>query len=144
MSDTAVDSSVVAKWFLPEPDSAQAQRLITDVANKGFRLVTLDLALSESTIWKRYHRGLATLDEARHFLGQLLATPVHVESSIPLLPLALEISMKYNQAIYDGLFVALCNPKDCRASQLTSLCISLCTWIFLRLYSCATGHKRFN
>ena len=34
MSDTVVDSSVVAKWILPEPDSAQAKRLIAEPGNK--------------------------------------------------------------------------------------------------------------
>ena len=77
MSDTAVDSSVVAKWILPEADSAQAQRLITDVALKGEGLVVLDLALVEVTnaIWKLHHRKLATLAEARQFLDQLLRAP---------------------------------------------------------------------
>ena len=60
MSDTVVDSSVVAKWILPESDSIQAQRLITDVAVKGERLIALDLAFTEvaNAIWKRHHRGL--------------------------------------------------------------------------------------
>lgn len=49
MSDTVVDSSVVAKWVLPEADSAHAQRLITEVAAAGQRLVVLDLALPEVT-----------------------------------------------------------------------------------------------
>ena len=38
MSDTVVDSSVAAKWILPESDSPDADRLITDVAQKGERL----------------------------------------------------------------------------------------------------------
>jgi predicted nucleic acid-binding protein len=47
MSDTVVDSSVVAKWFLPEPDSTQAERLLTEVAQKGERLIALDLVFVE-------------------------------------------------------------------------------------------------
>jgi hypothetical protein len=39
MSDTVVDSSVVAKWILPEPDSAQSKRFISEVAQKGERLI---------------------------------------------------------------------------------------------------------
>jgi len=35
MSDRVVDSSVVAKWVLPEPDSAHAKRLIAEVALMG-------------------------------------------------------------------------------------------------------------
>jgi predicted nucleic acid-binding protein len=81
MSDTVVDSSVVAKWILAEPDSAHAQRLISEVALKGERLIVLDLAFVEVTnaIWKLHHRGLSTLDEARQLLDKLLQIPVHVE-----------------------------------------------------------------
>ncbi len=110
MSDTVVDSIVVAKWILPEPDSADAQRLIADAALGGERLIVLDLALVEVTnaIWKRLHRGLATLDEAREFLDDLLRSPVHVEPANRLLKPALEIAAKYDRAVYDALFVALC------------------------------------
>jgi predicted nucleic acid-binding protein len=63
MTDTVVDSSVVAKWILPEADRAQADRLIDEVALIGQRLIALDLAFVEvaNAIWKRHHRGLATL-----------------------------------------------------------------------------------
>ena len=110
MSDTVVDSSVAAKWIVPEPDSTQADRLIAEVALKGERLIVLDLAFVEVTnaIWKRYHRGLATLDEARQFLDKLLRSPVHVEPAVRLLKPALEIAAKYDRAVYDALFVALC------------------------------------
>jgi predicted nucleic acid-binding protein len=109
MSDTVVDSSVVAKWILPEPDSAHAQRLITEVALKGERLIVLDLAFAEvaNAIWKRHHRGLVTLDEARQLLEDLLRSPVHVEPAVRLLKPALEIGARYDRAIYDALFVAL-------------------------------------
>jgi predicted nucleic acid-binding protein len=113
MSDTVVDSSVVAKWILPEADSAQAQRLISEVALKGDRLIVLDLAFVEVTnaIWKLNHRGLATVDEARQFLDQLLQSPVHVELANRLLKLALDIAAKYDRAVYDALFVALCQDR---------------------------------
>ena len=110
MSDTVVDSSVVAKWILPEADSTQAKRLITEVAMKGERLVVLDLAFVEVTnaIWKLHHRGLATLDEARLFLDKLLHIPVHVEPAHCHLKPGLEIAATYSRAVYDALFVAVC------------------------------------
>jgi predicted nucleic acid-binding protein len=110
MSDTVVDSSVVTKWILPEPDSPQADRLIVEIAGKGERLLVLDLAFVEVTnaIWKRHYRGLATLDEARQFLDKLSRSPVHVELANRLLKPALEIAAKYHRAVYDALFVALC------------------------------------
>jgi predicted nucleic acid-binding protein len=110
MSDTVVDSSVAAKWILPEPDSTQADRLISEVASKGARLIVLDLALIEvaNAIWKRQHRGLATGDESRQFLDKLLRAPVDMVPATRLLKPALEIAMTHDRAIYDALFVALC------------------------------------
>ncbi len=59
MSDTVVDGSVMAKWTLPEPDSAAADRLITEVALKCERLIALDLAFVEVTnaIWEEVYFG---------------------------------------------------------------------------------------
>jgi predicted nucleic acid-binding protein len=109
MSDMLVDSSVVAKWILPEADSAHAQLLVSDSAQRNDRLVILDLAYSEvaNAIWKQHYRGLATLAEARVFLDSLLHCPVHVVSAVRLLPIAFEIAAKYQRSIYDSLFVAL-------------------------------------
>ena len=120
MSDTVVDSSAVAKWILPEPDSGQAQRLISEIALKGERLIVLDLAFAEvtNTIWKRFHQRLATLIEVRQFLDALLRSPVHVEPAMRLLAPALEIASKYDRSIYDALFVAL--AEDLRLVGLTA------------------------
>ena len=110
MSDAVVDSSVVAKWVLPEPDSAHADRLIDEIALKGERLIVLDLAFVEvaNAIWKLHHRGLATVDQTRQLLDKLLRIPVHVEPAKRLLKPALEIAAKHHRAVYDALFVALC------------------------------------
>jgi predicted nucleic acid-binding protein len=80
MSDALVDSSVVAKWILPEADSAQALRLLSDAAASGERLLVLDLALVEvaNAIWKQHHRGLVSADQARQYLDALLRIPVEV------------------------------------------------------------------
>jgi predicted nucleic acid-binding protein len=113
MSDIVVDSSVVAKWIIPETDSSHAQRLITEVAMKGGRLIILDLAFPEvaNAVWKQFHRGLATLDEVRQYLDDLLRCPVQFEAAAPLLKPALEIATKFQRSIYDALFVALAQDK---------------------------------
>ena len=110
MSDTVVDSSVAAKWILAEADSDHAERLITKIAQNGERLIVLDLAFVEvaNAIWKRYHRSLATLDETRQSLDDLLLSPVVVEPANRLLKPALEVAINYHRAVYDALFVALC------------------------------------
>lgn len=120
MSDVVVDSCVAAKWILPEADSSQALRLISDVALAGERLIVLDLAFPEigNAIWKRLHRGLATLAEARQFLDELLRSPVHIEAAHRLHRPALEIAAKYGRSFYDAIFVAL--SQDLGLTGVTS------------------------
>ena len=109
MSDLVVDSSVVAKWILPEADSAKAQQLVEQAAASGERLIVLDLVFPEvaNAVWKRHRQQLVKLSEARELLAALDRSPVVVESAIPLLGPAFEIAAEYDRAIYDALFVAL-------------------------------------
>lgn len=115
MSDTVVDSSVVAKWVLPEPDSAQAHRVVTAAA-AGSKLIVVDLVFPEvaNAIWKRRRQGMITPDEARQALDALLRAPLQVEPVAPLLARAFEIASRYDRAVYDALFVALAERRGVR------------------------------
>jgi predicted nucleic acid-binding protein len=116
MSDIVVDSSVVAKWILPEADSERAQDLITQTTGSGDRLIVLDLMFPEvaNAIWKRHRQRLITRSEADSFLGALARCPVYVEPAARLLVSAFEIAVKYDRAIYDALFVALAKDRGVR------------------------------
>jgi predicted nucleic acid-binding protein len=116
MSDIVVDSSVVAKWILPEADSERAQHLITQTAGTSDRLIVLDLIFPEvaNAIWKRHRQKLITSSEADSFLSALARCPVHVEPAAGLLASAFEIAVKYDRAIYDALFVALAKERGLR------------------------------
>ena len=120
MSDIVVDSSVVAKWILPESDSAHAERLTTEVPAAGGRLIVLDLILPEVTnaIWKRHRQKAMTLPEARQALALLRQFPIHLEPAARLLDQAFEIAVKYDRAVYDALFVAL--VKDLGVQGVTA------------------------
>jgi predicted nucleic acid-binding protein len=109
MSDLVVDSSVVAKWLLPEADSAKAHQLIVQTAASGERLIVLDLVFPEvaNAIWKRHRQQLINRIESKALLDALVHVPVAVEPAVSLLDSAFEIAAKYDRAIYDALFVAL-------------------------------------
>jgi predicted nucleic acid-binding protein len=113
MSDVVVDSSVVAKWILPEADSAKAHELIVQAAASGERLFALDLVFPEvaNAIWKRHRQQLINLSESRQLLEALVRSPVAVVAALPLLDSAFEIAAKYDRAIYDALFVALAQQQ---------------------------------
>jgi predicted nucleic acid-binding protein len=120
MSDVVVDSSVVAKWILPEADSSRAVRLRTEVPAAGGRLIVLDLILPEvgNAIWKSHRQKSITLPEARKGLAALKSIPLHIEPAARLLDQAFEIAVKYYRAFYDALFVAL--VQDLRVKGVTA------------------------
>ena len=109
MSDIVVDSSVVAKWILQESDSPKAKDVLNRAASSKGELILLDLVFPEVTnvVWKYVRRRLITRDEADRALDELIRLPVRVDPTFPLLESALEISVKYDRAVYDALFVAL-------------------------------------
>jgi predicted nucleic acid-binding protein len=108
MNDWVVDSSVVAKWVLAEPDSAQALRVVTETATRKGQLFVLDLAMVEVTnvIWTRYHRRLLTLAEASQARLLLEQAVARVVPSLPLLAPAFLLAAQFDVAVYDALFVA--------------------------------------
>ncbi len=114
MSNLVVDSCVVAKWALPEHDSSQARRLITDVRMKGGLLFVLEIALPEAAnaIWKQHHQQRIPSDEVNVLFARLLTTPVQTRPSYPLLARALDIAVKYDRSVYDALFVALADDMQ--------------------------------
>jgi len=116
MSEIVVDSCVVAKWVIPEPDSAKAYQLFTDATANGDQLVMLDLAFAEvaNAIWKRQRLRLITPDEAQDFLDTLGSLPTRIEPAATLLSEAYKIAVKYDRSVYDALFVSLAEKLNVR------------------------------
>jgi len=101
---------------LAEQASEQAERFLSDVVGHGGQLLVLDLALIETTnaVWKRHHRGLIDLAEARRYVRDLLTCPLQINSSSHLLDSALQIAAKHDRPVYDALFVALADHLQFR------------------------------
>jgi len=116
MDDVVVDSSVITKWVLPEPDSTQASRLTTSVLAAGGRLLAIDLAFLEvaNAIRTRYRRRLIDRAAADSALGDLLACPAKIEAALPFLEDAFQIALGYDLAVYDALFVAFALQRKLR------------------------------
>ena len=143
MKDVVVDSSVVAKWILPEADSDQADRLMANVVFEGRRLIVLEIGVAEvaNAIWKRHHRGLASPSDVRRFLASLLRSPVHVEPISQVLASAMEIAMKFDRAVYDAMFVAAAPSSESRESRLTNPCIRPFVATSRKSSCCGTGQN---
>ena len=128
----------MAKWILPEADSAKAHQLIVQTAATGERLIVLDLVFPEVTnaIWKRHRQQLINLSEARELLAALVRSPVAVELAVSLLDSAFEIAAEYDRAVYDALFVALAQQEGLPGITADDRCSTQSTQIFRGSYCC--------
>jgi predicted nucleic acid-binding protein len=74
MSRYVVDAGVAAKWFIPEPDSDKARRLLESYNQGADDLIAPDLIIAEAAnvFWKRAGRGDITTQNAEEGLSDLL------------------------------------------------------------------------
>ena len=99
-----VDASIVAKWFLTEPQSEEARRLLAP----RIRLHAPDVLPVEyaNTIWKKVHRR--EIPDAQPYLEGLASLPeaVTLHHSGDLLDQALRIAVEMDHPVYDCLYLA--------------------------------------
>jgi len=107
-----VDASVAIKWYLPEPNSPDADRLLIN----GFQLVAPDLLISEvgNILWKRVMRTELTDKKAQTILHALESVPMTLRPTTVLSENALTIACGLKRSFYDSLYLALALMEDCR------------------------------
>jgi predicted nucleic acid-binding protein len=106
LAPVVVDASVVIKWHVAEVHTAAALRLLDESAPE---LHAPDLLYPEvgNILWKKIRRGEIAEDKARKIARLVVAAPVVVHASAPLLEAALEIANRTGRTVYDSLYVAL-------------------------------------
>ncbi|MBC6429959.1 type II toxin-antitoxin system VapC family toxin [Nostoc sp. HG1] len=112
MSRYVLDASVAIKWFVPEVHSDKARRLLT--SNYTFLVPDFFFAEVANVLWKRVRRGEDTADNAKQTLADLNTIPLEVYLSRPLMPLALDIAIQNDRAVYDSLYLALAITQKCQ------------------------------
>lgn len=102
-----VDSSVAAKWYAAEPDSADAERLLLHA------LAAPDLILAEvgNTLWKKVAQGEMRASQTATALPHLVAS-VTLMPAAPLAERALEMALALGHPIYDCFFLLLSRDLD--------------------------------
>jgi predicted nucleic acid-binding protein len=110
-----LDSSVAAKWLVPERDSDKARNLFEAWSDGQVDLIAPTLLIAEiaSMLWKRAIRGIVPGAEAlrlfRSFLELgLVLTPIKTVASA-----ALRLSLARRHSLYDSLYVALAATEGC-------------------------------
>lgn len=107
-----VDASVVAKWYVPEPGSAQAATIL----ESGSKLLAPDLLVAElgNIMWKKVRRGELSPTEAQEILDAFVTfCPVTLYAGSLLLQSALDIAVRFERTVYDALYLAVAVAEDC-------------------------------
>lgn len=112
MKRCVLDSSVAAKWYLPEdrePLSPEAVSLFKLYAKGRIDILVPDLFFAEigNIFWKaeRLHRCTAQVGNAA--VTALVGAGFRVFGSSALVSAALVLARTYGRAVYDSLYVAL-------------------------------------
>ncbi len=112
MTYLVVDASVAVKWFLREVHAEAAVRIL----DPNHELIAPDLIWAEfgNVLWKRRRRGEITLATARAILLDFKRYPIATMPVAPLVEAALEIADGLRQSVYDSLYLALAERRECR------------------------------
>jgi predicted nucleic acid-binding protein len=115
LPETVVDSSVVVKWFLPEPSRQEALRLLRLYRDDKIKLIAPTLLMSEvaNVLSKRVRRGLTTVSMAMDAYRLLkINAPLLVDDRL-VIDEAMTLALGSGQAVYDCLYLALALRRGC-------------------------------
>jgi predicted nucleic acid-binding protein len=116
MDKLVVDASVVVKWFVVEPHSNEARRVLEAYENGAVSFHAPDILPAEfaSTIWKKQlFQNLAESD-ARDILAAFRRLQIVFTPTVALLDDAYELAVTHRRSIYDALYLALSLREKCR------------------------------
>jgi predicted nucleic acid-binding protein len=110
-----LDTSVVVKWFLDEPDSERAEPYLEALELGGGDVVVPSSLPYEvgNTLWVR-RRDALDRQIAGAMLDRFLELPLHYVPAEELLAASLAIAYDLEVSPYDGVFVALAEKLDCK------------------------------
>lgn len=111
MTRIVVDASVAIKWFLPEPHSLQALRLL-----EGEReLLAPDLIWAEvgNVLWKRWRQDELAEENARTILQDLRRIPLLIHPAEEIAEGAWSFASQFQRSFYDSLYLALASNQSC-------------------------------
>ena len=120
-----IDSSVMVKWVLAEPDSDKALRLRDDLRQSVHDLISPDIFTVEAShALTRSERQLRiAVGQARALLVDILTTPPRVFPFQPLLLRAIDFSSTRRVGVYDCIYVALAEQEKCEVATADAVMV---------------------
>jgi predicted nucleic acid-binding protein len=138
MDRLIIDSSVAIKWFLPEPFSSEACRILDAYKTGSLTMMAPDLINAEfgNIVWKKHvFQGLAEPD-AQTVIEEFGKLAFVLTSTASLLNDAYRLAVTHKRTVYDCLYIALSLRENCqfvtadeKLVNATSSSISTIKWL---------------
>lgn len=115
MDKVVIDASVAVKWFITEPFSTEARKVLDSYSGGLLRFFAPDLIHAElgNTIWKKHlFQGLAK-DDAYQILDEFSKLPITFLPSSTLVDDAFRLAVAHRRSVYDAMYLALSVRESC-------------------------------
>ena len=109
MTKLIVDASVAIKWFVPEPLSAEARRILDDYQAGTLTLIAPDLINAEvgNIVWKKQPFQGLDADDASTVIDEFRKLVIVLTPTGDLLADAYGLAVTHRRSVYDSLYLAL-------------------------------------
>jgi predicted nucleic acid-binding protein len=116
MGKLVIDSGVAIKWFVVEPYSAEARRILDGYRQGDLTFLAPDLIYAEvgNIAWKKHQfQSLASAD-AQQIITEFQTVQLTITSNVHLLDDAYRLAVTYQRSVYDSLYLALSERENCQ------------------------------
>lgn len=116
MDNLVVDSSVAVKWFVVEPYSTEARRILDAYQNGVISFLAPDLINAEfgNIIWKKHIFQSLTASDAQDILDKFRQLQFTFTSAAELFENAYKIAAIHRRTVYGALYLALSVRGTCQ------------------------------
>ncbi len=119
MDKLVIDASVAIKWFVVEPHTNEARRLLDSFQSGEPIFLAPDILVAEfaNTIWKKQLFQGLTESDAKDILKAFQSLNLSITPAGSLIDTAYDLATKHRRSFYDALYLALSAAEDLSASH---------------------------
>ena len=116
MEKVVVDSSIAIKWFVVEPHSEDARKVLDGYQVGNLNLLAPDLINSEigNIIWKKHRLQGLSASDAQEIIDAFQTINFTFTPTAVLLDEAYRLAVTHQRTVYDMMYVALSIREQCR------------------------------
>ena len=140
-----IDASVLMKFYVPEILSDKAEELLARMEQGDTMLFAPDLIYPEvgNILWKKERMKELTRPEVEEITDAIVSLPLKIESSKPLLSLAMDIAIEYRITVYDAIYVSMARVYEIKMMTADKKLVDAVTKTDLKEYVAWLGSQRW-